>query len=661
MPRLTISDLQATAAARGGMCLSQECMGALVKHLWRCTEGHEWKATPAAVRQGSWCPRCAVAARSLDLADLQAIALTRGGTCLSPTCLGANQKHRWRCKEGHEWEATPHSIKDGGSWCPFCAGAIVTLEDLHAAARERGGRCLTPTYLGARTKHRWQCAEGHEWDATADAVKRGAWCRLCANDELRLHVDDLHLVAKAKGGLCLSTSYLGIKAPHKWRCAKGHEWEATADAVRRGTWCPICARVDLRLSIHELQDLAEERGGLCLTKVYSRSDRPVHWRCAEGHEWDATASRVRRGTWCPTCVSPRYRLFLAMMQSLARGRGGQCLESPSVKGSRPGPKTVLSWCCAEGHEWKMSPRAIWSGRWCPVCTADDRPQNPDTLIATARYRGGVYHGEPSPEAGIVHRWRCAVGHEWIDNPSEVWRGTWCPTCERLRQKEIPKDLYSEEALSTLARSNGGRCLGPASSFPKRGLRYRFRWRCAKGHEWEASPENIAWNEWCPECLRRRNKGRKKPIAWTVESLGALAKSKGGRFLSRTYRGSTVNHRWRCAAGHEWEATPSRVGGGSWCRKCAHERRKLTISDLQKMAADQRGVCLSQDYLGIHKAHQWRCRLGHEWEASVHSIRKGSWCPKCWNLRRGKTIAVPQNGAFFVRAVPPGPSKVTSKK
>ena len=49
--------------------------------------------------------------------------------------------------------------------------------------------------------------------------------------------------AKAKGGECLSTEYINRKTKLRWRCAEGHEWEATSHHVKRGTWCGTCYRL----------------------------------------------------------------------------------------------------------------------------------------------------------------------------------------------------------------------------------------------------------------------------------------------------------------------------------------------------------------------------------------------------------------------------------
>ncbi len=59
----------------------------------------------------------------------------------------------------------------------------LTIEEMKGLAKERGGECLSTTYQDARSKLLWQCVEGHEWEATPDNIKRGKWCPVCARKE----------------------------------------------------------------------------------------------------------------------------------------------------------------------------------------------------------------------------------------------------------------------------------------------------------------------------------------------------------------------------------------------------------------------------------------------------------------------------------------------
>src|SRR5262249_275149 len=118
---LGIEEMQTLARQRGGLCLSTEYAKSYTKLEWKCIRGHNWMATPAAVKhRGSWCPVCARGA-PLGLENMQALARKRGGFCLSIDYVNSYTKLEWQCSQGHTWKATPSSVKYRGHWCPFCA------------------------------------------------------------------------------------------------------------------------------------------------------------------------------------------------------------------------------------------------------------------------------------------------------------------------------------------------------------------------------------------------------------------------------------------------------------------------------------------------------------------------------------------------------------
>lgn len=54
-------------------------------------------------------------------------------------------------------------------------------------------------------------------------------------------IEHARLAAEAHGGECLSVEYKNNKTKMQWRCSEGHEWEANANGIWLGHWCPICA------------------------------------------------------------------------------------------------------------------------------------------------------------------------------------------------------------------------------------------------------------------------------------------------------------------------------------------------------------------------------------------------------------------------------------
>src|ERR1043165_3370114 len=54
-----------------------------------------------------------------------------------------------------------------------------------------------------------------------------------------------------------------------------------------------------RFNIDIANNIAQERGGKCLSTEYVNTNTQMLWRCAKGHEWTTTLCRVKNmGRWC---------------------------------------------------------------------------------------------------------------------------------------------------------------------------------------------------------------------------------------------------------------------------------------------------------------------------------------------------------------------------
>jgi hypothetical protein len=283
------------ARKRGGRCIPTLYVNSTVSLLWECASGHRWHAVPASVRKGTWCPACA-GVRPGTLEQMKAIAESRGGSCLAVHYRNTATKLEWRCSVGHEWRATPLQVKKG-HWCPFCARvAPLTLPILQRIAAQKGGRCQSLAYVNSSHLVRWKCAIGHEWLARAHSIRAGNWCPVCAHNQ-RLKLEEMRQIARDRGGRCLSTSYTNGSMPLLWVCRHGHHWKACAANVkggrrRKGSWCRECyngqRRFHEKLSITAMRDLAISRGGACLSAEYFGSKVKLTWKCQFGHRWQAS-------------------------------------------------------------------------------------------------------------------------------------------------------------------------------------------------------------------------------------------------------------------------------------------------------------------------------------------------------------------------------------
>jgi len=305
-----LREMQEMAIEKGGLCLSNAYINNITNLKWECKEGHTWEATPSSIKTGYWRHHCGGNLR-LNIEQMQDLAKKKGGVCLSKEYINNQTKLIWQCREGHIWDATGGSIK-AGSWCPECGGrAKLTLNDMQNLAERKQGKCLSTEYVNAHTKLMWQCKEGHKWKAAPDTIQQGSWCPHCAH-HIKLTIEQMQDLAKKRGGICLSKEYIDTDTKLKWQCMEGHIWEATPYHIKnRESWCPKCGVIRTanlkRKTIEEMQELARKKDGKCLSKNYIHTHSKLTWQCKEGHVWDATSHMIKRGTWCPTCAKNRMR------------------------------------------------------------------------------------------------------------------------------------------------------------------------------------------------------------------------------------------------------------------------------------------------------------------------------------------------------------------
>ncbi|CAM9906458.1 unnamed protein product [Ascophyllum nodosum] len=171
-----------------------------------------------------------------------------------------------------------------------------------------------------------------------------------------------------------------------FRCPKGHVW--TSKGKPECFYCPVCA--DSRVTplggerrqkrdLEVMKELAEARGGMCISKTYRGMHGKIRFRCAEGHEWLSSPSNIAyKKTWCPICAgstrSERKRLNVAEMHRTARQFGGEFLSEEYL-----GAAVKHEWKCHRGHRFWQAPnnvRRSEGGRrtatFCKKCTIIDK-------------------------------------------------------------------------------------------------------------------------------------------------------------------------------------------------------------------------------------------------------------------------------------------------
>ena len=590
MPRtLTLVDMQEIAATRGGKCLSQEYVNSQTHLQWVCAKGHKWAAAPSEIRRGKWCGKCSRRGQSgkYTLEEVQGIAASRGGKCLSSEYKNQKTKIKWQCAHGHIWLSRLNGVINQGQWCPQCSTGL----------GERIARAYFEQIFGKpfpNSRPQWLKGENKgnlELDGYCEALglafehqgmhhyQPERYGQNKQKDSEEWHkVTLMHDALKRE--LCIQRGITLFEIPEIPRLLKLGDIFSfiISECRKKGVKLPENAasiQVDLKPAysanaqaeaLKKFQELAKAKGGNCLAESYTNLSTRIEWECKEGHRWYASPRSIEhRNSWCPECAGLKP-LTLKDAHEAASDRGGKCLSSKCTSG-----KQKLLWECAKGHRWQAALSHIKAkNSWCPEC-AGVKKLTIEHAHEIAGQRGGKCLSEEYKNNRTKLKWQCSKGHIWRATLADVKNsGSWCHECAGV--KKLTLDVFQR-----IADERGGKCL----SSEYNNLKARLKFRCSRGHEWETLA-SVVWKQksWCPVCAQR--------VPLGIEQMQEIAKKRGGECLSATYVNALTPLKWRCDKGHEWMARPSNVKNlNQWCPECgkkkAVENRKAKRKKHQNMA------------------------------------------------------------------------------
>ncbi|MBK3779920.1 hypothetical protein G3A43_06605 [Paraburkholderia aspalathi] len=437
-----------------------------------------------------------------------------------------------------------------------------------------------------------------------------------------------------------------------------------------------------------IQAKAAERGGNCLSPAdsYVNNRSELVWQCAEDHVWTTAWGNISAGSWCSECAGITKPKFAQFVDAAAQ-RGGECLSAPDDYENR---STDLRWRCEEGHEWSAKWTHIQRGHWCVVC-AGNLPPTFEQIQAKAASRGGACLSTPEDYKNSSSKllWQCGNGHApWKTSWAYVNSGNWCPACVNKtegmvrRFLELTLDMALPSASPIWLRPAGARRgfildgynEDKGVAFEYHGAQHyervdvfhrqgrtlegqrarddRVRTLCAENGvrllEIPCMYSALSLENLIAHCLpfaesiigvvpsARIEAFRSEPLnKGLLKRMQEFAEAKGGVCGATHYLGAPTRYPFSCKEGHTWNASWHSIQKGTWCPFCS-KRAKPSIPDLQAKAAERGGASLIAE--GEYKNNKtpigWRCAQGHEWFANWNNVSNGIWCPHCAGRRIG---------------------------
>jgi hypothetical protein len=204
----------------------------------------------------------------------QVEALNKGFTVIGEY-QNTMKKIAHQCGQGHEWDASPNAILHG-SGCPTCSGNKKKTHDEYIAEVEALGKGITVLgeYCNAKTKITHQCGEGHHWDTKPENILSGFDCPICLGLKKKTHEEYVAELAMNSIEFIVIGEYVNLKTKITHRCKKGHEWLATPSNILRGTGCPGCDKIATDANVFYIWENADDPG---VYKVGITSER-----CGDG-------------------------------------------------------------------------------------------------------------------------------------------------------------------------------------------------------------------------------------------------------------------------------------------------------------------------------------------------------------------------------------------
>ncbi|RHZ81394.1 hypothetical protein Glove_120g27 [Diversispora epigaea] len=183
----------------------------------------------------------------------------------------------------------------------------LSLNNAIQIAKSCDGRCLFKKYINCKTLMLWECNKFHQWIVPFYNIKnKKTWCPICRSNKLDISVarelNTLIVKLQCSGSVIKSINGLlhfivlkiiihGVLTAQLFifKCQKSRKL------------CCECMKLELGFA----QNLANQKGGTCLSISYHNRRTPlswnirISWNCSKRHSWLARIDSIQRGTWCP--------------------------------------------------------------------------------------------------------------------------------------------------------------------------------------------------------------------------------------------------------------------------------------------------------------------------------------------------------------------------
>ncbi len=695
-PRL-YSEIDFEENEKHGISIDSISFGSDKEIFWIGKCGHTFKAKISDRARGQNCPYCAGKQILIGFNDLptQAPDLMKEWdyekNAILPETItkGSAKKVWWKCREGHQWIASPNSRtnKHNQTGCPICSNRKIVkgINDLatkfpEIAAQwdyEKNGS-LTPDSVtsGSNRKVWWQCNICNQsWEAKiTHRTFEKTDCPICAGRKIASGYNDLATVFPNllnewdfdKNDISPESLSPNSKIKVWWICPRGHSYlTSIVSRTRMKTGCPECAKP-------YQSSISEKIVGVYLKKHFNDIIFNYHPKWLDGKELDIfipslkVAIEYDGGLWHKSIQRDLQKDNICANNNveLIRIRDDTC---PYYKSSAIKIHTKK----ANGANFELNEPILELIKYlnqkynCKISEDVNIQRDIKSIlneIDLLEIEKSVYNSPLITEwnynkndgldpkfvsiskSHLKVWWVCKIcGYEWETSPYvRSSMGCGCPACNHkvtVKGKTLG-DMFPDISRDWDYESNA---LSPFDFLPSSNK--KVWWICKNcGYKYQSTiSHKVSRNQGCPLCSHQILVKGINDLATTYNQIALdWDKAKNKMDASEVSAGSNKKYWWKChTCGYEWQAVvASRTKRNTQCPHCSNSKAIPGYNDLKTLKPEiaqrwdyDKNKNTPDNYLpGSNKKVWWKCPKGHSYERTISIESKGAKCPYCLNLK-----------------------------
>jgi len=239
----------------------------------------------------------------------QTSIIQEGYELLSTKYIGVHSKLKFKCNRGHIFESSWGNFSHG-SKCPECynESKYLTIEYVREQTPiiQEGYKLMSTEYIGAKSKLKFKCSEGHIFSMTWDNFSQGNKCPECKKLTIEYVKEQTPIIQE--GYELLSTKYIGVHSKLKFKCDRGHVFKITWNSFSQDRKCPECYNELRKLTIEYVREQIPiiQKDYELVSTEYIGAHSKLKFKCSEGHIFSMTWGNFSQGQKCPECYYINY-------------------------------------------------------------------------------------------------------------------------------------------------------------------------------------------------------------------------------------------------------------------------------------------------------------------------------------------------------------------